>query len=128
MRAQADMLKETADRLIEQARTIGDPTAAEAEVAAARAAGEQRAVTAEAGRAAAEEVAAAAKQRADEADDATYVMGKRLEAHAAELARLTATADRERQAAERERQILDDRVREITSGASIGNETSNVER
>jgi hypothetical protein len=61
LRAEADRVSGIADRLREAIATVGDPTAAEVEVEAVRAAAEQRAVAAEAR-------AAAAGQRASEAD------------------------------------------------------------
>ena len=62
MRELAAQLAGVTERLTGAVATIGDPTAAEAEVEAARAAAEQRAATAEAERAEAERRAATADQ------------------------------------------------------------------
>ena len=65
MRDLAGQLAATTERLTGAVTTLGDPTAAEAEVESARAAAEQRAATAEAARAEAERRAAAADRAAD---------------------------------------------------------------
>src|SRR5260370_22337627 len=62
MRELAGTLAGTAERLTGAVATLGDPTAAEAEVEAARAAAEERAASAEAERADAERRAAIADQ------------------------------------------------------------------
>src|SRR5512135_331207 len=62
MRELAETLAEVGERLTATAATLGDPTAAEAEVESARAAAEQRAATAQAARAEAERRAATADQ------------------------------------------------------------------
>src|SRR5580693_1938377 len=80
MRELAGTLGVTADRLIGAVATMADPTAAEAEVAAARAAAEQRAAAAEAGRAEAERRAVIAGQLRADADDAAEEMSTRLAA------------------------------------------------
>jgi colicin import membrane protein len=80
MRELAGTLAATADRLTGAVATMADPTAAEAEVEAARAAAEQRATAAEAGRAEAERRAAIADQMRADADDAAEEMSTRLAA------------------------------------------------
>jgi colicin import membrane protein len=80
MRDLAGTLAATADRLTGAVATMTDPTAAEAEVEAARAAAEQRAAAAEAGRAEAERQAAIAGQMRADADDAAEQMNTRLAA------------------------------------------------
>jgi len=70
MRELAGTLAATADRLTTAVATMADPTAAEAEVEAPRAAAEQRAAAAEAGRAEAERRAAIADQMRAGADEA----------------------------------------------------------
>jgi chromosome segregation ATPase len=80
MRELAGTMNATAERLITSAATIGDPTAAEAEVESARAAAEQRAATAEAERAEAERRAATADQMRAAADEAAEEMSERLTA------------------------------------------------
>jgi hypothetical protein len=61
LRAEADRVSGIADRLREAIATVGDPTAAEVEVEALRAAAEQRVAAAEAR-------ASAAEQRVSQAD------------------------------------------------------------
>src|SRR5579859_5682203 len=74
MRDLAGTLAATADRLTGAVATMADPTAAEAEVEAARAAAEQRAAAAEAARADAERRAAIAGQLRADADQAAEQM------------------------------------------------------
>ena len=83
MRAMADKLTEAGSRLAETASTLGDPTAAEIEADAIRAAAEQRAATAESSRADAERRAAAADQMRAAADEAAEEMSEHLAAEQA---------------------------------------------
>ena len=121
MRELAGTLAATADRLTGAVATMTDPTAAEAEVEAARAAAEQRAAAAEAGRAEAERRAAIADQMRADADDAAEEMSIRLAAeedrarqahdqlaaattaHAAEIERIRREAQERIAAAETDR-------------------------
>ena len=80
MRDLAGTLAATAERLTGTVATLGDPTAAEAEVEAARAAAEERAAVAESGRAEAERQAATADQSRAAADEAAEEMAAHLEA------------------------------------------------
>src|SRR5712691_8725956 len=80
MRDLAGTLAATAERLTGAVATIGDPTAAEAEVEAARAAAEERAAVAESARAEAERRAATADQSRATADEAAEEMAAHLEA------------------------------------------------
>ena len=91
MRELAGTMTATAERLTAAVTTIGDPTAAEAEVESARAAAEQRAATAEAERAEAERRAATADQMRAAADEAAEQMSEHL---AAEQARAREAHDR----------------------------------
>jgi colicin import membrane protein len=91
MRELAGTLAATADRLTGTVATMTDPTAADAEVEAARAAAEQRAAAAEAARAEAERQAAIAGQLRADADEAAEQMSTRL----------AAEEDRARQARDR---------------------------
>ena len=105
MRDLAGQLSAVAERLTGTVATLGDPTAAEAEVESARAAAEQRAATAEAERADAERRAATADQMRAAADEAAEEMSEHL---AAEQARAREAHDRlaeaiEAHAAEAER-------------------------
>ena len=83
MRELAGTMTATAERLTASVATIGDPTAAEAEVESARAAAEQRAATAEAERAEAERRAATADQMRNAADEAAEQMSEHLAAEQA---------------------------------------------
>ena len=83
MRELAGTMTATAERLTAAVATIGDPTAAEAEVESARAAAEQRAATAEAERAEAERRAATADQMRAAADEAAEQMSEHLAAEQA---------------------------------------------
>src|SRR5260370_11221133 len=93
--------------------TLGDPAAAEAEVESARAAAEQRAVTAEAGQADAQRRAVTASQLRAAADEAAEEMAAHLEsarAHA-EDARERMTQAASEHAAELERIAAEAQVR-----------------
>jgi colicin import membrane protein len=80
MRELAGTLGATADRLTGAVATMTDPTAAEAEAEAVRAAAGQRAAAADAGRAEAERRAAIAEQMRAGADEAAEEMSTRLAA------------------------------------------------
>ena len=80
MRELAGTMTATADRLTTAVATIGDTTAAEAEVESARAAAERRAATAEDERAAAERRAIEADQFRAQADDAAEEMSAQRDA------------------------------------------------
>ena len=80
MRELAVTLAATAERLTGAVAALGDPTAAEAEVEAARTAAEERAASAEAERADAERRAAIADQSRAAADAAAEQMSEHLEA------------------------------------------------
>ena len=99
LRAEADRISALGKELRERIDVLTDPTAAEAEVEAVRAAAEQRAVTAEAKAADAERRAAQADQFRTEADAAAEQMSEEL---TTAQARATAAEDRA-QAAEAER-------------------------
>ena len=93
LRAEADRVAGIASQIRETVETLTDPTAAEAEVEAARSAAEQRATAAEATRAAAEQRAAEADQFRAEADAAAEEMAVQLAA--AERRADEAEADRD---------------------------------
>jgi colicin import membrane protein len=98
--AEADRLAGIVGQLRDAIETLTDPTAAEAEVEAARTAAEQRATAAEAVRAAAEQRAAEADQFRAEADAAAEEMAAQLAAagrrvEEADAARAAAEADRD---------------------------------
>jgi colicin import membrane protein len=112
LRAEADRIAALGTELRERIDVLTDPTAAEAEVEAVRAAAEQRAVTAEAKAAAAERRAAEEGQFRAEADDAAEQMSDEL---AAAQARATA-AEQRAQAAEANRAAADARVRAAEAG------------
>ena len=100
LRAEANRVSDIAARLREAVETATDPTAAEAEVEAVRAAAEQRAADAEARAAAAERRAAEADQWRAEADAAAEEMATQLaaaqtRAEQAEAARTAADIDRD---------------------------------
>jgi colicin import membrane protein len=99
LRAEADRISALGKDLRERIDVLTDPTAAEAEVEAVRAAAEQRAATAEAKAADAERRAAQTDQFRVEADDAAEQMSEEL---AAEQDRASAAEERA-QAAEAER-------------------------
>src|SRR5260370_6645037 len=80
LRAEADRVAGIADRLREAVATVADPTAAEVEVAAVRAAAEQRAVAAEARAATAEQRGAEAEAFRGDADAAAEEMSGLLAA------------------------------------------------
>ena len=80
LRAEADRVAALGAELRDRIDTLGDPTAAEAEVEAVRAAAEQRAATAQARAAAAEQRAAQAEQFRAEADAAAEEMSEHLTA------------------------------------------------
>ena len=137
MRELAGTMTATAERLTGTVATIGDPTAAEAEVESARAAAEQRAATAEAERAEAERRAATADQMRAAADEAAEQMSEHLAAeqarareahdrlteataaHAAELERIREEAQARIASAEEERDsAIDARPRRTSRRAS----------
>jgi colicin import membrane protein len=100
LRAEVERVSGIADRLREAIETATDPTAAEAEVEAVRAAAEQRATAAEARAAAADQRAAEADQWRAEADAAAEEMAAQLASAQArtaeaEAARTAAEADRD---------------------------------
>jgi colicin import membrane protein len=100
LRAEADRISALGKELRERIDVLTDPTAAEAEVEAVRAAAEQRAVTAEAKAADAERRAAQADQFRTEADAAAEQMSEELtaaqdRASAAEERAQAAEADRD---------------------------------
>src|ERR1700691_1842993 len=100
LRIEADRVADITGRLREAVDTVTDPTAAEAEVEAIRAAAEQRAASAEARAPAAEQRVAEADQWRAEADAAAEEMAAELAAAqareaAAETARVAAEADRD---------------------------------
>jgi hypothetical protein len=100
LRAEADRISALGRDLRERIDVLTDPTAAEAEVEAVRAAAEQRAATAEAKAADAECRAAQADQFRTETDDAAEQMSEELtaaqaRASAAELRAQAAEADRD---------------------------------
>ena len=78
LRAEADRITALGAGLRDRIDTLTDPTAAEAEVEAVRAAAEQRAAAADARAAAAEQRAAAAEQLRAEADAAAEEMREHL--------------------------------------------------
>ena len=80
LRAEADRIAALGTGLRDRIDTLTDPTAAEAEVEAVRAAAEQRTATAEARAAAAEQRAATAEQLRAEADAAAEEMSEHLTA------------------------------------------------
>jgi hypothetical protein len=99
LRAEADRITALGAGLRERIDTLTDPTAAEAEVEAVRAAAEQRAAAAEARAAAAEQRAATADQLRAEADAAAEEMSEHLTTAQA----LTQAAGQRAAAAEQER-------------------------
>ena len=103
LRAEADRITALGAGLRERIDTLTDPTAAEAEVEAVRAAAEQRAATAEARATAAEQRAATADQLRAEADAAAEEMNEHLTAAQALTQALTQAADQRATAAEQER-------------------------
>jgi len=99
LRAEADRVAALGAELRDRIDTLGDPTAADAEVEAVRAAAEQRAAAAEARAAAAEQRAAQAEQFRAEADAAAEEMSEHLTATQARAER----ADERAEAAEADR-------------------------
>ena len=101
LRAEADRITALGAGLRDRIDTLTDPTAAEAEVEAVRAAAEQRAAAADARAAAADQRAAAADQLRAEADAAAEEMSEHLTAAQAlaQVAGQRAAAEQERDAA-----------------------------
>jgi chromosome segregation ATPase len=102
LRVEADRVSDIATRLRQAVETVTDPTAAEAEVEAVRAAAEQRAAAAEARAAAAEQRAAEADQWRAEADSAADEMTAQLasaQARADQAQAACAAAETDRDAA-----------------------------
>ena len=110
LRAEADRITALGAGLRERIDTLTDPTAAEAEVEAVRAAAEQRAATAEARAAAAGQRAATAEQLRAEADAAAEEMSE----HLTDAQALAQAAGRRAAAAENQR---DEAVRQARAEA-----------
>ena len=141
LRAEADRITALGAGLRDRIDTLTDPTAAEAEVEAVRAAAEQRAAAAEARAASAEQRAATAEQFRAEADAAAEEMSEHLTAaqtlaHAAgqsaaaaeqerdvAVARPRAEAGQRAQAAEADR----DRVRQAAADAKAATQQAQQE-